>query len=194
MAPDGLDVERTSIVARHGAAGGVLVTDEHGGRFVQLRAPDAQQRPDAVGLQVAFGFPSGGIHDLATIAGLVSTVALGCAIAASYSLGAAMKGGSASAFLAAPALVTGLVLGFATTPVTSRSVNRLRAAAFWIALLGVLGGLTVALLSENKDHLNLRHGILIVLTCASALVWGAFPLRAWLRVHDQRGTPPGVAH
>lgn len=191
VAPDGLDIERASLVAR-GVPGAIVPGDPHDGRFVQLRAPDAQQRPDAVALQAAFAFPPGGIAALATIAGFVSTAALGLAVLASYGIGLAMKGGTASAFLAAPALVTGLVLGFATTPVTSRPVNRLRAAAFSIALLGVLGGLTVSLLSENKDYLNLRHGLLIGLAITSLLVWGGYPLRVWLRTHDRPKAPPDV--
>jgi hypothetical protein len=191
-APEGLDIEAANMVARTRSGARVLVRAGKGDRFVQLRAPDAQDRPAAVGLQVAFGFPPDGIHALATIAGATSTAALGLAVGASYVPGDILQGGSASAFLAAPALVTGLVLGFATTPITSRPVNRLRAAAFVIALLGVLGGLTVALLGGNKEYVDLLHWILIGLTCASLLVWGAFPLRAWLRVHERRDPPPGV--
>lgn len=194
VAPDGLDIEGASMVERRTSTQPrVLVRASEGGRFVQLRAPDAQDRPETVGLQVAFGFPPGGIDTLATIAGGISTIALGLAVAASFGLGDAMKGGSASAFLAAPALVTGLVLGFATTPITSRPVNRLRLAAFAIAVVGVLGGLTVALLSENKDTVDLRHGILIGLTVLSLLTWAAVPLRAWLRVHDPRHPSAGMA-
>lgn len=192
-APDGLEVEGASIIARTCSGPTVLVSAEEVGRFVQLRAPDAPDRPEAVGLQAAFGFPPGGIHELAMIAGAASSAALGLAVGASFWLDEAMSGGSASAFLAAPALVTGLALGFATTPVTSGPVNRLRAAALCVALLGVLGGLTVALLGESKDYLNLRHGVLIGLTCLSTLVWAAFPLRAWLRVHDFRDSPSNMA-
>jgi hypothetical protein len=118
------------------------------------------------------------------VAGAVSTAALALAVVASYLPGNVLKGGSASTFLAAPALVTGLVLGFATTPVTSRAVNRLRVATFVVALLGVLGGLTVALLGGSKRYSDLAHGTLIALTSGSLLVWGGWPLRTWLRVRE----------
>lgn len=70
---------------------------------------------------------------------------------------------------------------FSTTRVTSRPVNRLRLAALAVALLGVLGGLAVALFSEEKVYLAERHTALGVLAAASALVTGAWPVRAWLR-------------
>ena len=156
-APEGLIIEAASMVARTRTGRRDLVTAEGDG-FVQLRAPDAPDRPHSVGLRVAFGFPPGSIHVLATIAGATSIVALAIAVAASYVPGNILKNGSASAFLAAPALVTGLVLGFATTPITSRPVNQLRGATFVIAILGVLGGLTVALLGGNKDYVDACHG------------------------------------
>lgn len=190
-APEGLDIEAARMVERTSSGPKTLVRAE-GDRFVQLRAPDAHDRPDAVGLQVAFCFPPGGIHMLAAVAGATSTAALGLAVAASYVPGNILQGGTASAFLAAPALVTGLVLGFVTTPVTSRPVNLLRAYAFAIAVLGVLGGLTVALLGGNERYVDLCHAILIGLTSASLLVWGGFPLRAWLRVHESPKPPSGV--
>lgn len=45
------------------------------GAFVQLRAPD-ESRPKRAGLQVTFGWPAGGIHHVASIAGAASTLAL----------------------------------------------------------------------------------------------------------------------
>lgn len=182
VAPDGLEVEAAKMVA----GTDVLEAETEGGPFVHLRAPDSANRRKDVRLQATFRFPPGGIDALAMIAGATSTAALWLAVAASYALDETMKGGSASAFLAAPALVTGLVLGFSTTPVTSRAVNRLRIAAFAIALLGVLGGLTVALLGESSKHLETRHGILIALAILSTLIWGGWPVRAWLRTREWR--------
>lgn len=196
VAPDGLEVETAAFVARQEQAREVLAVanaDAGEGAFVQLRAPDANRRPDSAGLEVRFGFPSGGIHHLATVAGAASTVALALAFVMSLVLEEKMKGGSASTFLAAPALVTGLVLGFATTRVTSRPVNRLRLAAFTVALLGVLGGLTVALFGESKTYLNERHVTLGVLAATSVLVTGGWPVRAWLRKRE-RIELTGVAH
>jgi hypothetical protein len=184
VAPDGLEIETASIVAVEGSGRRPLETFNTmsgGGAFVQLRAPDAAARPAEAGLQMVFGWPRGGIHHVAAIAGIASTAALLAATLISYALDAKMKGSSASTLLAAPALVTSLVLGFATTRVTSAAANRLRLAALVIALLGVAGGLTVSLLGENADQLNLLHGLLIGLTALSALVTGGFPLQAALR-------------
>lgn len=184
LAPDGLEVESAAFVARQGRARQVLMAEnvkEGDGAFVQIRAPDATRRPEDAGLLVRFGFPRGGIHHLAAIAGAASTSALLLAFLMSLVLEEKMKGGSASAFLAAPALVTGLVLGFATTRVTSRPVNRLRLAALTIALLGVLGGLAIAVLSDDKTYLAERHTALGLLAAASVLVTAGWPLRAWLR-------------
>lgn len=184
VAPDGLEIETASIVSVEGPARRPLEsvnTEPGGGAFVHLRAPDATARPGNAALQAVFGWPSGGIQHIATVAGLASTAALLAATLISFWLDDKMKGSAASTFLAAPALVTSLALGFATTRVTSTAVNRLRFAALAVALLGVAGGLTVSLLGENSEHLNLRHGLLVGLTATSALVTGGWPLRAVLR-------------
>lgn len=185
VAPDGLEIEAASIVdlvkkppkpvwARNAASGE--------GAYVHLKAPDGPARPSVAGLNVTFGFMNGGIHQVAFVAGLVTTLALGLAVLLSYSLDATLKGSSASTLLAAPGLVTGLALGFATTRVTSQAVNKLRFTALCIALLGVLGGLTVALFGEIQSHLNLRHGLLIGLLTVSTLVLFSAPYAAFSRV------------
>jgi hypothetical protein len=184
VAPDGLEVETASIVALEGTARRPVEsfnTQPGAGAFVQLRAPEPAQRPERAGLQVTFGWPSGGIHHVATIAGSASTLALLTATLVSYALNEKMKGSSAGTLLAAPALVTSLALGFATTRVTSKAVNRLRFAALWVALLGVAGALTVSLLAENASRLKELHGILIGCTALSLLVTAGFPGRAVLR-------------
>jgi hypothetical protein len=188
IAPDGLEIETASIVAVEGSARRPLDTVNTapgGGAFVQLRAPDRRARPAQAGLQVVFGWQRGGIHHMAAIAGLASTGALLTATIISYLLDEKMKGSSASTLLAAPALVTSLALGFATTRVTSAAANRLRFAALAIALFGVAGGLTVSLLGEDETRLNLLHGVLIGLTALSALVTAGWPGQAVLRGRSQ---------
>lgn len=182
VAPDGLEIETASIVDlaqkppqpvrwRNAGPGGE-------GAYIQLKAPYGPSRPVEAGLSVKFGFPAGGIHHVAAIAGGASTIALWLAVLASFGLDEDLKGSSASALLAAPALVTSFALGFATTRVTSKPVNRLRLFALFIALLGVLGGLSVSLLGESQERLNLRHGVLIVLAILSTLALFAAPLPA----------------
>jgi hypothetical protein len=184
VAPEGLEIETASIVAVEGRTRRPVEsvnTDPGGGAFVHLRAPDAGDRPAEAGMQVTFGWPAGGIHHIATIAGAASTAALLTATLVSYWLDENMRGSSASTLLAAPALVSGLALGFATTRVTSKAVNRLRVAAFCVALIGIAGALSVSLLGENAAKVNTRHGWLIGCTVLSALVTAGFPLRAALR-------------
>lgn len=188
VAPDGLEVETVAFVAREGSARKILTVenpDPGDGGFVHVRAPEPAQRPADAALDIRFGFLPGGVHHLATIAGTASSAALTLAFLVSLELGASMKGSSASTFLAAPALVTGLALGFATTRVTSQAVNRLRLAALAVALLGVLGGLTVALLGENADYLDERHVILGLLATGSWLVTGGFLLPAAFRDRER---------
>jgi hypothetical protein len=184
VAPDGLEVETASIVAIEGEARRPVEsfnTEPGGGAFVQLRAADAGDRPELAGLQVVFGFPAGGVHHIATIAGVASTGALLTATLLSYWLDEKLKGSSAGTLLAAPALVTSLALGFATTRVTSKAVNRLRAAALVVALLGVAGALAVSVLGENAAKLNMLHGALIACTALSALVTFGYAGQAALR-------------
>jgi hypothetical protein len=184
VAPEGLEIETASIVAVEGTARRPVDSvnpEPGGGAFVQLTAPSAARRPAIAGVLVTFGWPRGGIHHIALIAAAVSTTALATATALSYWLDEHLKGSSAGTLLAAPALVTGLVLGFATTRVTSAAANRLRSAALVIALLGVAGALAVSLFGESTSHLNLRHGILVGLTVLSLLLTGGFPLTATLR-------------
>lgn len=193
VAPDGLEIESASIV-EPGSPPRAIESENRlpgKGAYVQLRAPDGPARPDKAGLSVTFGFPAGGIHHLALAAGLASSFALALAVCASYWFDAKLKGSSASALLAAPALVTGLALGFATTRVTSTAVNRLRLAALGIALLGALGGLTVALLAESEPNLNLRHGILIGLAILSVLALFYGPVAACSR--ERAAVPPANA-
>jgi hypothetical protein len=188
VAPDGMEIETASIVAVEGSARRPVESfnaPPGGGAFVQLRAPDSDARPPHAALQVVFGWPSGGIHHVAAIAGGASTGALLTATVVSYLLDEKLKGSSASTLLAAPALVTSLALGFATTRVTSRAANRLRAAALVVALLGVIGGLTVSLLGENAARLNELHGILIACTVLSALVTAGWPVTAALRERSE---------
>jgi hypothetical protein len=186
VAPDGLEVEAASMV--DGETRVPIAwqnTDPGDGAFVQLRAPDGVGRPRHVYLKVVFGWPGGGVHQISSIAGLVSTCALLTATLASYWLNDKMKGSSAGTLLAAPALVTSLALGFATTRVTSKAANRLRVAALWVALFGVVGALAVSLLGENKERLNALHGLLIACTALSALVTSAFAGRAAMRRRAQ---------
>lgn len=204
VAPDGLEIETASIGCVEGrrtqrqlepASAPRAIESENPppgkGAYVHLKAPAGPARPDEAGLFVTFGFPAGGIHHLALVAGLVSTLALALAVVVSYWFDAKLKGSSAGALLAAPGLVTGLALGFPTTRVTSKAVNRLRLAALGIALLGVLGGLNVALLAESEAHLNLRHGILIGLAILSALALFSGPVAACLR--ERAKVPPANA-
>jgi hypothetical protein len=184
VAPDGLEVETASLVALGGYTRPAVAwedTSPGGGAFVHLRAPDGEQRPGATGLRVVFGWPSGGVHEIGAIAGLISTCALLAATIASFTLGDTLKGSSAGALLAAPALVTSLVLGFATTRVTSKAVNRLRFAVLWVALFGVAGALAVSLLGESTGRLDALRIILIVCTVFSGLITSAYPGRAWMR-------------
>lgn len=194
-APDGLEIETASIVAIEGNARRPVEsinTEPGGGAFVQLRAPDASGRPPHAGLQVAFGWPSGGVHHVALTAGAASTGALLVATLVSYWLKTKLTGSSASTLLAAPALVTGLALGFATTRVTSKAVNRLKVAALFVALIGVTGALAVSLLAGNKAKLDVLHGVLIGCTILSALVTFGFAGQAALRKRA-RVTPAGEA-
>lgn len=183
-APDGLEIETASIVSVEGRVRRPLATvntASGAGAFVHLRAPDSATRPDRAALQVSFGWLPGGIQHLGTIAGLTSTAALLTATLLSYALNEKMKGSAAGTLLAAPALVTGLALGFATTRVTLAAANRLRIAAFCTAVLGIAGALTVSLLGENAGQLNTLHGVLIGCTVVSLLVTGAYPIQATLR-------------
>lgn len=183
-APDGLEIETASLVSVEQRVRRPLVsenTEAGEGAFVHLRAPDSEERPDRAALQVRFGWLPGGIQHLGAIAGLTSTAALLAATLISYALDEKMKGSAASTLLAAPALVTSLALGFATTRVTLKAANRLRIAAFCTALLGIAGGLTVSLLGENAEQLNVLHGVLIGCTAVSLLITCVFPLRAALR-------------
>ncbi len=184
VAPDGLEIETASIVDLFEEPPQPVESRnaERGkGAYIQLKAPHGRTRPVKAGLNVEFGFPAGGIHHVAAIAGGASTVALWLAVLASFGLDEDLKGSSASALLAAPALVTSFALGFATTRVTSKPVNRLRLIALFIALLGVLGGLSVSLLGESSEHLNLRHGVLTGLAILSTLALFAAPAPAAIR-------------
>jgi hypothetical protein len=188
VAPEGMEVETASIVSIEGAVRRPresVNTEPGGGAFVQLRAPDSADRPRVAGLRVVFGWPSGGVHHLGTIAGSASTGALLVATLMSYWLGTDMQGSSAGTLLAAPALVTSLALGFATTRVTSAAVNRLRIAALVVALLGVTGALAVSLLAEKAARLDELHGTLIACTVLSALVTFGFAGRAALRERER---------
>jgi hypothetical protein len=184
VAPDGLEVETASLIALSDGARPAVAWEDtaaSGGAFVHLRAPDGSQRPGATGLRVVFGWQSGGVHEIGAIAGLISTCALLVATIASFALGAKLKGSSAGTLLAAPALVTSLVLGFATTRVTSKAVNRLRFATLWVALLGVSGALAVSLLGESTVRLDALRIILVVCTVFSALITSAYPVPAAMR-------------
>ena len=188
LAPDGLEVESAGIAAIEGRVWRplVAVNREPGeGAFVQLQGPDHGERPDRAGVKIVFGWPNGGVQHLAAIAGTLSTGALLIATLASYWLNEKMKGSSASTLLAAPALVSGLALGFATTRITSRAANLLRIAALTVALLGVTGALSVSLLAENAPKVNVLHGVLIGCTVLSALVTAAFPGLATIRRRDR---------
>lgn len=184
VAPDGLEIETASIVAVEDTRRRPeesINTKAGGGAFVQLRAPDSAARPQIAGLQVSFGWPTGGIQDVATIAGVLSTAALGASAGLSYILGEKLMGPTSSALLAAPALVTSLALGFATTRITSKAVNRLRIAALFVALLGVASGVTLSVLGGHKSSLNTLHGLLIAFAVLSFLVTAGYPGRAKLR-------------
>lgn len=151
------------------------------GAYVQLKAPEGPERPDSAGLNVTFGFLSGGIHQVAFIAGLISTIALGIAVVASYWLDEKFKGSSASSLLAAPALVTSLALGFATRASPHRRStdsdsgrSLLRSSVCSVDSPSLFSG-------ENETHLNTRHGILIGLTALSALTVSSGPAAAFGR-------------
>lgn len=179
VAPEGLEIETAGIVDLTAEPARPIEAQNYGmgeGVFAHLRAPD--KRPASAGLNAVLGFPSGGASLIALIAGAASVIALGLAIVLSLVLEEKLKGSSASSLLAAPALVTGIALGLATTRVTGRAVNRLRAVAFAIAALGVLGALTVAAFSENPDFesFRLRMLVFLLVIAASLLAWG--PARA----------------
>jgi hypothetical protein len=188
LAPEGLEVESASIAAIEGRAWRPLVAVNRNpgdGAFVQLQGPDGESRPDRAGLKIVFGWPNGGVQHVAAIAGVVSTSALLIATLVSYWLNEKLKGSSASTLLAAPALVSGLALGFATTRITSRAANLLRIAALFVALVGVTGALSVSLLAENAQKLNVLHGVLIGCTILSALITAGFPGWASIRRRDR---------
>jgi hypothetical protein len=188
VAPDGLEVETASIAAIEGPVWRPIQavnTDPGDGAFVQLHSPDSEARPNRAGLKIVFGWPNGGVHHIAAIAGAASTGALIVATLMSYWLNEKMKGSSAGTLLAAPALVTSLALGFVTTRVTSRAANLLRLAALLVALTGVTGALAVSLLAENASKVNVLHGALIACTVTSGLVTAAFAGQASLRRRER---------
>jgi hypothetical protein len=183
-APDGLEIETASLAriqAGRRLAIETINTEAGAGAFVQLRAPDAPDRPAQTALVAELGWVRGGIHQLAAVAGTLSTLSLLLATVLSFLLGEQLAGSSAGALFAAPALVTSLVLGFSTTRITSTAANRLRIAALWIALFGVTGALLVSVLAGAQGNLPALRGLLIGATVLSALVLGGWPLRAVLR-------------
>jgi hypothetical protein len=184
VAPDGLEIETASLARMEGAQRVAIeaVNAKPGaGAFVQLRAPDSGKRPAQTALVAELGWVRGGIHQLAAVAGSLSTGSLLLATVLSFAIGTDLGGSSASSLFAAPALVTSLVLGFATTRITSAAANRLRLAALWIALLGIVGALLVSVLAGKQANLHALRGLLVAATVFSALILGAWPLPAALR-------------
>jgi hypothetical protein len=190
VAPDGLDIETASLDDADGTVLDQIDTGVGGGAFVQLVDPDKAAAPAT--LRAVFGFPNGGIHQVALIAGATSTLTLLAACAASFWLGTKLSSNAASALTAAPGLVTSFALGFATTRLTSRPVNRLRLAAFVIALIGVAGAFAIALLADPKtkpDYSGALPAVLLIAFVLSAAVTLWWPLAAATR---PRATSPRV--
>jgi len=188
IAPDGLEIETASIAVRSGGSLAPIVehnAEQGDGMFAQLAMPRGQSQGGTPHLQVWFGWPAGAIHQVGFIAGLATIAALAAGTGASLVLGQSLPGSSAGTLLAAPGLVSSLALGFATTRVTSKAVNRLRAAALVVALLGVFGALAVSLIAGQKSVSNREvvtlQVLLGLLTFTAALVTFAFPGRAVLR-------------
>lgn len=182
VAPDGLEIETASLARVQGGerlAVEAVNTEPGAGPFIQLRAPASGKRPTQTALVAELGWLRGGIHHLAAVAGVLSTCSLLFATILSFVLGNDLGGSSASALFAAPALVTSLVLGFATTRITSAAANRLRLAALWIALFGVVGALLVSVLAGKRPE-TLKYA-LVAATAFSALITGGWPLPAALR-------------
>jgi hypothetical protein len=184
VAPEGLEVETASLARVLGdkrIAIEAANTEPGAGAFVQLRAPDAGKRPQQVSLVAELGWVTGGIHHLAGAVGVLSTLSLLAATALTFILGTDLGNSAASALFAAPALVTSLVLGFATTRIASAPANRLRIASLWIALLGIAGTLCVSLLGGKPAQLDALKGLLIGATVVSALITGGWTLPAAIR-------------
>jgi hypothetical protein len=184
VAPDGLEVETASLTRVAGdrrIAIEAVNTKPGAGAFVQLRAPDSAQRPPQVSLVAELGWVTGGIHHLAAAVGILSTLSLLGATALTFILGKDLGNSAASALFAAPALVTSLVLGFATTRIASAAANRLRLASLWIALFGIAGTLCVSVLGGKAAQLDALKGLLIGASVISALVTGGWTLPAAFR-------------
>jgi hypothetical protein len=184
VAPDGLEVETASMARVAGdkrIAIDAANTEPGAGAFVQLRAPDSAKRPQQVSLVAELGWVTGGIHHLAGAVGILSTLSLLGATALTFILGKDLGNSAASALFAAPALVTSLVLGFATTRIASAPANRLRLASLWIALLGIAGTLCVSVLGGQAAQLDALKGLLIGTTVFSALITGGWTLPAAVR-------------
>lgn len=184
VAPEGLEVETASLAQIDGRRRVAVVsqnTQPGEGAFVQLRAPDSNRRPAAMALVAELGWVTGGIHHLAAVAGVLSSGSLWLATYLSFQLGEGLSGSSAGALFAAPALVTSLVLGFATTRITSAAANRLRLAALAIALLGVTGALLVSVLGGSDGDPDTLTWLLLAAATLSTLITGAWPLPAALR-------------
>jgi hypothetical protein len=177
VAPDGFEVETASLARVAGEkriAIDAVNTAPGAGAFVQLRAPDSAKRPRQVSLVAEFGWVKGGIHHLALAVGILSTLSLAGATALSFILGKDLGNSSADALFAAPALVTSLVLGFATTRIASAPANRLRLASLSIALVGIAGTLCVSVLGGKDAQLDVLNGLLIGATVLSALIAAAW--------------------
>jgi hypothetical protein len=172
VAPEGLEIERASIDDAGETVLDAKDTGVGGGAFVQLLDSGKGSAPAT--LRVVFAFPNGGIHQVAMIAGVTSTVALLVAFALSFFFRHNLTLAGPSALLAAPALVTGIVLGFASTRLTARPVNRLRLVAFFIALTGVAAGLVIVM-APKDPFLEILLGALLVV---SAWLTGWWPWRA----------------
>ena len=188
VAPDGLEIETASLARVAGdrrIAIDAVNTDPGAGAFVQLRAPDSAKRPQQVSLVAELGWLTGGIHHLAAAVGILSTLSLLSATVLTFILGKDLGSSAASALFAAPALVTSLVLGFATTRIASAPANRLRMASLWISLFGVAGTLCVTVLGGQQAQLDALKGLLIGTTVLSALVTGGWTLPAALRTRSR---------
>jgi hypothetical protein len=184
VAPDGLEIESASLARQAGGRSTAIEsvnTEPGAGAFVQLRAPDSADRPDRTTLIASLGWLTGGIHQLAAVTGVLSTLSLAVASTLSFVLGTGLGGGAADALFAAPALVTTLVLGFATTRITSPAANLMRVATLSVALFGVAGTLVVSVLGGQQAHLHELRALLIAASVPSALVTCAWPLPAALR-------------
>jgi hypothetical protein len=188
VAPDGLEMETAALASVEGEKR-IAIDAENplpgGGAFVQLRAPDSAKRPPQVSLVAELGWLTGGIHHLAAAVGILSTLSMVAATALTFILGKDLGSSSATALFAAPALVTSLVLGFATTRIAFAPANRLRLASLWIALFGVAGTLCVTVLGGQQAELAALKGLLIGATVLSALVTGGWTLPAVLRTRSR---------